>query len=106
MDGFAGGLAVEVAGWRWRAGAVPACPCCKVCVSSWASRYSNAAPGTLISDVPHPLLAAASLLVNGKWVRRALPLVERLIRGRGLPERLLSPARPELVQIQKDPNRV
>jgi radical SAM protein with 4Fe4S-binding SPASM domain len=58
------------------------------------------------TPIPHPALAAASLLVNGKWVRRALPLVERLIRGRKLPERLLTPARPELVQIQKDPNGV
>jgi len=58
------------------------------------------------TPIPHPALAAASLLVHGKWVRRALPLVERLIRGRKLPERLLSPPRPELVQIQKDPNRV
>ena len=58
------------------------------------------------TPIPHPALAAASLLIHGKWVRRALPLVERLIRGRKLPERLLSPARPELVQIQKDPNRV
>jgi radical SAM protein with 4Fe4S-binding SPASM domain len=58
------------------------------------------------TPIPHPALAAASLLVNGKWVRRALPLVERLIRGRKLPERLLTPARPGLVQIQKDPNGV
>jgi radical SAM protein with 4Fe4S-binding SPASM domain len=53
------------------------------------------------TPIPHPALAAASLLVHGKWVRHALPLVERLIRGRKLPERLLSPARSELVQIQK-----
>jgi radical SAM protein with 4Fe4S-binding SPASM domain len=58
------------------------------------------------TPIPHPALAAASLLVHGKWVRRALPLVERLIRGRKLPERLLSPARSELVQIQKRPNSV
>ena len=55
--------------------------------------------------IPHPALAAASLLVHGKWVRRALPLVERLIRGRKLPERLLSPARSGLVQIQKESNK-
>jgi radical SAM protein with 4Fe4S-binding SPASM domain len=58
------------------------------------------------TPIPHPALAAASLLVNGKWVRRALPLVERLIRGRKLPRRLLTPARPELVQIHKGPNGV
>jgi radical SAM protein with 4Fe4S-binding SPASM domain len=58
------------------------------------------------TPIPHPALAAASLLAHGKWVRRALPLVERLIRGRRLPERLLSPARSELVQIQKGSNRV
>ena len=56
------------------------------------------------TPIPHPALAAASLLMHGKWVRRALPLVERLIRGRKLPERLLSPARSELVQIRKEPN--
>src|SRR5580658_1488053 len=58
------------------------------------------------TPIPHPALAAASLLVHGKWVRRALPLVERLIRGRRLPERLLTPARSELVQIQKGSNGV
>jgi radical SAM protein with 4Fe4S-binding SPASM domain len=58
------------------------------------------------TPIPHPALAAASLLVHGKWVRRALPLVERLIRGRKLPERLLTPARSELVQIEKGSNRV
>jgi radical SAM protein with 4Fe4S-binding SPASM domain len=58
------------------------------------------------TPIPHPALAAASLLVHGKWVRRALPFVERLIRGRRLPERLLSPARTELVQIQKGSNRI
>lgn len=58
------------------------------------------------TPIPHPALAAASLLVNGKWVRHALPLVERLIRGRKLPARLLTPERSGLVQIQKDPNGV
>ncbi len=58
------------------------------------------------TPIPHPALAAASLLVHGKWVRRALPLVERLIRGRRLPGRLLSPARSGLVQIQKESNKV
>ena len=58
------------------------------------------------TPIPHPALAAASLLVHGKWVRHALPWVERLIRGRRLPERLLTPARSELVQIQKGSNRL
>ncbi len=58
------------------------------------------------TPIPHPALAAASLLVNGKWVRRALPLVERLIRGRRLPQGLLSGERGGLVQIQKDPKGV
>ncbi len=58
------------------------------------------------TPIPHRALAAASLLAHGKWVRRALPLVERLIRGRRLPGRLLSPARSGLVQIEKGPNRV
>ena len=51
--------------------------------------------------VPHPLLVAGSLILHGKWVRRALPLVERLVYGAKLPKRLLAPAREELVQIQK-----
>ncbi|MBV9401497.1 MAG: SPASM domain-containing protein, partial [Bryobacterales bacterium] len=55
------------------------------------------------TSLPHPLLAASSLLVHGKWVRRAVPLVERLIYGRKLPARLLSRARPELVQIAAGP---
>ncbi len=51
--------------------------------------------------IPHPALAAASLLVHGKWVRRAMPVVERLIYGRRLPQALLTPGRTELVQIRK-----
>jgi radical SAM protein with 4Fe4S-binding SPASM domain len=50
--------------------------------------------------IPHPLLAAGSLLLHGKWVRRAMPVVERLIYRRKLPSRLLSCARTELVQIE------
>ena len=52
------------------------------------------------TPLPHPLLVAASLLVHGKWVRRAMPVVERLIYNRKLPRTLLSQARCELVQIQ------
>jgi radical SAM protein with 4Fe4S-binding SPASM domain len=52
------------------------------------------------TPLPHPLLVAASLLVHGKWVRRAMPVVERLIYSRKLPRTLLGPAGGELVQIQ------
>jgi radical SAM protein with 4Fe4S-binding SPASM domain len=51
--------------------------------------------------IPHPLLVTGSLAVHGKWVRRVLPVVERLVYGRKLPQRLLTAPRPELVQIQK-----
>jgi radical SAM protein with 4Fe4S-binding SPASM domain len=54
--------------------------------------------------IPHPLLAAASLLVHGKWVRRALPAVERWIYRRKLPAALLSSPRAELVQIARTPD--
>ena len=52
--------------------------------------------------VPHPLLVAGSLVLHGKWVRRAMPVVERLIYGSRLPRRLLTAPREELVQIQKN----
>jgi radical SAM protein with 4Fe4S-binding SPASM domain len=51
------------------------------------------------TPLPHPLLAAASLLFPAGWVRRAMPAVERLIYHRRLPRRLLSAPRSELVQI-------
>jgi radical SAM protein with 4Fe4S-binding SPASM domain len=51
--------------------------------------------------IPHPVLVAGSLLLHGKWVRRALPLIERLVYGRKLPKALLKPPRTELVQISK-----
>jgi len=51
--------------------------------------------------IPHPLLVAGSLLLHGKWVRRALPVIERLVYGRKLPKRLLEAPREELVQIRK-----
>jgi len=50
--------------------------------------------------VPHPLLVAGSLVLHGKWVRRALPVVESMVYRSKLPK-LLAPSR-ELVQIQKD----
>jgi radical SAM protein with 4Fe4S-binding SPASM domain len=52
--------------------------------------------------VPHPLLVAGSLMIHGKWVRRMVPVVERLVYGAKLPKRLLVPAREDLVQIQRN----
>jgi radical SAM protein with 4Fe4S-binding SPASM domain len=52
--------------------------------------------------IPHPLLVAGSLVLHGKWVRRMMPVIERLVYGAKLPKRLLAPPRPELVQIRKD----
>lgn len=54
------------------------------------------------TTVPHPLLVAGSLVLHGKWVRRAVPVVERLVYGSKLPKRLLAPPRGQLVQIQKE----
>jgi radical SAM protein with 4Fe4S-binding SPASM domain len=51
--------------------------------------------------IPHPALVAGSLLLHGKWVRRAMPIVERLVYGRRLPQTLLVPAREDLVQIER-----
>ena len=53
------------------------------------------------TTVPHPLLVAGSLLLHGKWVRRIMPVVERLAYGGKLPRGLLTPPREELVQIHK-----
>jgi radical SAM protein with 4Fe4S-binding SPASM domain len=53
------------------------------------------------TPIPHPLLVTGSLLLHGKWVRRIVPLVERLVYGRKLPPVLLASPRRELVQIQK-----
>ena len=49
--------------------------------------------------IPHPILVAGSLLLHGKWVRKALPLVERLVYGRKLTRSLLEAPRETLVQI-------
>jgi hypothetical protein len=49
--------------------------------------------------IPHPLLVAGSLMLHGKWVRRAVPVIERLVYGRKLPKRLLAAPREDLVQI-------
>jgi radical SAM protein with 4Fe4S-binding SPASM domain len=43
--------------------------------------------------IPHPLLVAGSLVFHGRTVRRALPLIERLVYLSRLPARLLRPAR-------------
>lgn len=59
-----------------------------------------------LTTIPHPVLVAGSLLLHGKWVRRALPLIERLTYFSKLPRALLRPPRrsepaSELVQIGK-----
>src|SRR5260370_27943152 len=56
------------------------------------------------TTIPHPLLAAGSLIFHGKTVRRVLPWIERLVVASKLPRGLLrspkAPARePDLVQI-------
>jgi radical SAM protein with 4Fe4S-binding SPASM domain len=55
------------------------------------------------TTIPHPVLVAGSLLLHGKWVRKALPLIERLTYRAGL-SRLLNPPqkearRTDLVQL-------
>jgi radical SAM protein with 4Fe4S-binding SPASM domain len=51
--------------------------------------------------IPHPLLVAGSLLLHGKWVRKALPVIERLAYRKKLPRTLLTPPNKErLVQIE------
>ncbi len=56
------------------------------------------------TTIPHPVLVAGSLLLHGKWVRRALPLIERWTYRAKLPVGLLKPPKKEarptgLVQI-------
>jgi len=58
--------------------------------------------------IPHPLLVAGSLVLHGKWTRRALPLVERLVYSSKLPKKWLAPAhdpskssKEDLVQIRR-----
>jgi radical SAM protein with 4Fe4S-binding SPASM domain len=61
------------------------------------------------TTIPHPMLVAGSLMVHGKWVRKALPVIERLVYLSKLPSRLLTPPKPrppavnppQLVQIQE-----
>ncbi len=60
-----------------------------------------------VTTIPHPLLVAGSLLLHGKWVRKAVPLVERLTYFSKLPKKMLTPPRKvpdgaeKLVQIEK-----
>lgn len=61
------------------------------------------------TTIPHPVLVVGSLMFHGRFVRRLLPAIERLVYLSKLPSRLLRPpkppsARPELVQIA-DPSR-
>ncbi len=43
------------------------------------------------TTIPHPLLVAASLVFHGRFVRRLVPLVERMTYFSKLPKRLLQP---------------
>ncbi|MEO8026302.1 MAG: radical SAM/SPASM domain-containing protein [Bryobacteraceae bacterium] len=60
------------------------------------------------TTIPHPVLVAGSLLLNGKWVRHLLPWVEKAVYFSKLPGRLLKPPtkilpaeeKPVLVQIE------
>jgi radical SAM protein with 4Fe4S-binding SPASM domain len=52
--------------------------------------------------IPHPVLVAGSLILHGKWVRRAVPVIERLVYGSRLPQRLLAAQRETLVQIDRE----
>ncbi len=45
------------------------------------------------TTIPHPALVTGSLLLNGRTVRRLLPVVERLVYLSKLPARLLRPPR-------------
>lgn len=52
--------------------------------------------------IPHPMLVAGSLILHGKTVRRAVPVIERLVYGSKLPKGLLAPQRETLVQIERE----
>ena len=59
------------------------------------------------TTIPHPVLVAGSLLLHGKWVRRALPLIEHLTYRAGL-SKLLNPPKKEARRtdlVQLDPKR-
>jgi radical SAM protein with 4Fe4S-binding SPASM domain len=62
------------------------------------------------TTIPHTLLVVGSLLLNGRTVRRFLPVIERLTYLSRLPKSLLRPPQPitrkdELVQISTDRER-
>ena len=46
------------------------------------------------TTIPHPVLVAGSLLIHGKWVRKALPVIERMVYLSKLPKRWLIPPKP------------
>jgi radical SAM protein with 4Fe4S-binding SPASM domain len=48
------------------------------------------------TTIPHPALVAGSLLLHGRTVRRALPVIERLAYYSKLPRNLLRPPKKEL----------
>ncbi|MCP5109390.1 MAG: radical SAM protein [bacterium] len=80
----------EIQRWRrlhatGRAGAVDACARC-------------------VTTIPHPALVVGSLLFHGRWVRRLLPLIERMTYRSTLPRKLLTPPKRELVKISQDKN--
>lgn len=52
--------------------------------------------------IPHPLLVAGSLVLHGKWVRRVVPVIERMVYGSKLPKKLLAQQRETLVQIERE----
>lgn len=57
------------------------------------------------TTIPHPALVAGSLLLHGRTVRKALPLVERLTYFAKFPVRLLRPPKP-VVKAAKKPELV
>ena len=62
------------------------------------------------ASIPHPALVVGSLMVNGRVVRRMVPMVERLARKWMQPPQStrtnpIPPAAEELVQIQSHPER-
>jgi radical SAM protein with 4Fe4S-binding SPASM domain len=59
-----------------------------------------------VTTIPHPALVLGSLVLHGRFVRRLLPLIERLTYRAKLPKRLLTPpkrptARAPLIEISR-----
>jgi radical SAM protein with 4Fe4S-binding SPASM domain len=52
------------------------------------------------TTIPHPVLVAGSLMFHGRFVRRLLPMVERLAYFSRLPGKLLRPARAEAARTE------